>query len=135
MRQTLKIERVPLRGAQVATAGALQASLAQWQTTDEALSQLAAGYMFSIPLNPIFKRNLRLVDVIHSNSASVALGTALLVLGTILLIFSRRIAAFWSNQHETPIPAGAYYFVRYLFGPILVLIAGVLVLSGILGVR
>lgn len=40
MPKTSKTERVPLRGSQVAAAGALQASLAQWNTTDDALGLL-----------------------------------------------------------------------------------------------
>lgn len=73
--------------------------------------------------------------MIHPHAANVALGTSLLALGSVLLILHGRIASFWTWQRGTPTPTGAHYFVRYLLGSVLLVVAGILVLTGVLGLR
>lgn len=68
----------------------------------------------------------------HPTIAGAAFGLCLIALGVPWLIFSRRYAAFWSRLTGMGVPTGAYYFLRYELGPILLLIAGGLLLLGVL---
>ena len=72
--------------------------------------------------------------MIHPTPAGGALGLCLLAFGVVWLIFSRRIASFWSVQTGVRVPSGGYYFLRYQLAPILVIVAGALLLLGVLRV-
>jgi UPF0716 family protein affecting phage T7 exclusion len=64
--------------------------------------------------------------------SNIALAICLLSLGAILLIFHKRIASFWTWQQGGSMPSGVDYAMRYLLGPALIVVAGILVLVGVL---
>ncbi len=54
------------------------------------------------------------------------LALALFAAGSILLVFHRRVAIFWSRAHgDRPVPSGCFYFYLYVLGPIFMVTMGV----------
>ena len=58
-----------------------------------------------------------------------------MVVGLVWLIFHRKIALYWARRDAQRMPRGAIYFVRYVLGPILVIAAGVLLISGVMPLK